>query len=207
MENIKVDSYEELLKKYWSVFTDYDNNFDTTAGKNETDEFYIKLNNIFPKLKNFRDFILQEKERYSSVQQNYATVINMLSFYEKDIMTTYVNNDEKKLVFFNMKNVDLCKNISNVQEKIKNPYIRLYDSLTEDCLDVEAMQEALESLINLQESYNKLTKSLTTVNEQLNDLQTGKTNVMNLFSFKGKEENMSKLTDDKEKFEKEIEHL
>ena len=103
MENIKVDSYEELLKKYWSVFTDYDNNFDTTAGKNDTDEFYIKLNNIFPKLKNFRDFILQEKERYSSVQQNYATVINMLSFYEKDIMTTYINNDEKELVFFNMK--------------------------------------------------------------------------------------------------------
>ena len=31
----------------------------------------------------------------------------------------------------------------------------------------------------------------------MNDLQIGKTNVMNLFSFKGKEENMNKLTADK----------
>ena len=207
MENIKVDSYEELLKKYASVFTDYDDNFDTTTGKNEQDAFYIKLNNVLPKLKNFRAFILQEKERYSSFQQNYITVINMLSFYEKDIMSTYVNNDEKKLVFFNMKNVNLCKNISNVQEKIKNPYEHLYDSITEDLLDVESMQEALESLKGLQDSYNKLTKNLTTVNEQLNDLQVGKTNIMSLLSFKGKEENMNKLTADKEKIEKEIEQL
>ena len=36
----------------------------------------------------------------------------MLSTYEKEIVNNYVNNDENKLVFFNMKNIDLCKNIS-----------------------------------------------------------------------------------------------
>ena len=40
LDNIKEDSYEELLKKYSSVFTDYDDNFDTLEGKTEQDEFH-----------------------------------------------------------------------------------------------------------------------------------------------------------------------
>jgi len=207
LENIKQDSYQELLKKYSGVFTDYDDNFDTIAGKTEQDEFYKKLNAIYPKLRTFRAFIFQERERFKSVQQNYIAVINMLSTYEKEIVNNFVNNDENKLVFFNMKNIDLCKNISNVQEKMINPYDRLYDSVTEDYLDTEAMQEALESLKSLQDNYNKLTKNLTSVNVQLNDLQAGKTNVKSLLRFKGREDNINSLMAEKEKLEKDIEYL
>ncbi len=207
LENIKNDSYQELLKKYSSVFTDYDDNFDTIAGKTEQDAFYKRLNIMYPKLRAFKNFIGGERDRYKVVQQNYLAVINTLSLYEKDIMTTYVNSDENKLVFFNMKNIDLCKNISNAQEKVINPYDRLYDSITEDYLDTEAMQEALEGLKGLQDNYNKLTKNLTSTNVQLNDLQAGKTNVKNLLSFKGKEDNINKLMNDKEKLEKDIENL
>jgi hypothetical protein len=207
LENIKNDSYQELLKKYSSVFTDYDDNFDTIAGKTEQDAFYKRLSIMYPKLRAFKNFIGGERDRYKVVQQNYLAVINTLSLYEKDIMTTYVNSDENKLVFFNMKNIDLCKNISNAQEKVINPYDRLYDSITEDYLDTEAMQEALEGLKGLQDNYNKLTKNLTSTNVQLNDLQAGKTNVKNLLSFKGKEDNINKLMNDKEKLEKDIENL
>ena len=207
LENIKEDSYQELLKKYSGVFTDYDDNLDTIAGKTEQDDFYKKLNVMYPKLRAFRAFIFQERERFKSVQQNYIAVINMLSTYEKEIVNNYVNNDENKLVFFNMKNIDLCKNISNVQEKMINPYDRLYDSITEDYLDTEAMQEALESLKSLQDNYNKLTKNLTSTNVQLNDLQAGKTNVKSLLRFKGREDNINSLMAEKEKLEKDIEYL
>ena len=207
LENIKQDSYQELLKKYSGVFTDYDDNFDTIAGKTEQDEFYKKLNAIYPKLRTFRAFIFQERERFKSVQQNYIAVINMLSTYEKEIVNNFVNNDENKLVFFNMKNIDLCKNISNVQEKMINPYDRLYDSVTEDYLDTEAMQEALESLKSLQDNYNKLTKNLTSTNVQLNDLQAGKTNVKSLLRFKNREDNINSLMAEKEKLEKDIDYL
>ena len=207
LENIKEDSYQELLKKYSGVFTDYDDNFDTIAGKTEQDDFYKKLNVMYPKLRAFRAFIFQERERFKSVQQNYIAVINMLSTYEKEIVNNYVNNDENKLVFFNMKNIDLCKNISNVQEKMINPYDRLYDSITEDYLDTEAMQEALESLKVLQDNYNKLTKNLTSTNVHLNDLQAGKTNVKSLLRFKGREDNINSLMAEKEKLEKDIEYL
>ena len=131
----------------------------------------------------------------------------MLSSYEKEIMKHFVNDDENRLVFFNMKNIDLCKNISNAQDNVINPYDRLYDSITEDYLDTEAMQEALESLKNLQDVYNKLTKNLTSTNVQLNDLQAGKTNVKSLLSFKGRDDNINKLMNEKEKLEKDIENL
>ena len=148
-----------------------------------------------------------EKERFKDEQKNYLAVINLLSLYEKEIVNTFVNNDENKLVFFNMKNIDLCKNISNAQEKVINPYDRLYEAITEDYLNTEAMSEALDSLKDLQDNYNKLTKNLTSTNVQLNDLQAGKTNVKSIFSFKGKEENISGLMMEKEKLEKDIENL
>ena len=207
LENIKEDSYQELLKKYSGVFTDYDDNFDTIAGKQEQDEFYKKISLMYPKLRAFRAFIFSEKERYKIVHKNYLDVINMLTSYEKEIMDFYVNKDENKLVLFNMKNIDLCKSITTCKDNFINPYDRLYDSITEDYLDTEAMQEALESLKGLQDNYNKLTKNLTSTNVQLNDLQAGKTNVKSLLRFKGREDNINSLMAEKEKLEKDIDNL
>ena len=119
LDSIKEDTYEELLKKYASVFTDYDDNFDTITGKKDQDEFAKKLDENYPKLRAFRTFIAQEKERFKDVQKNYLVIINNLSIYEKEVVNTFVNNDENKLVFYNMKNIDLCKNISNAQEKLE----------------------------------------------------------------------------------------
>ena len=207
LDNIKEDTFEELLKKYSSTFTDYDDNFDTSTGKSAQDEFAKKLNENYPRLRAFRAFIAQEKERFKEVQKNYLAVISDLSIYEKEIISNFVNSDENKLVFFNMKNIDLCKNISNAQEKVINPYDRLYQAITEDYLDTEAMQESLESLKGLQDTYNKLTKNLTSTNIQLNDLQAGKSSIKSMLSFKGKEENISGLMMEKEKLEKDIENL
>ena len=207
LDNIKEDTFEELLKKYSSTFTDYDDNFDTSTGKSAQDEFAKKLNENYPRLRAFRAFIAQEKERFKEVQKNYLAVISDLSIYEKEIISTFVNSDENKLVFFNMKNIDLCKNISNAQEKVINPYDRLYQAITEDYLDTEAMQESLESLKGLQDTYNKLTKNLTSTNIQLNDLQAGKSGIKSMLSFKGKEENISGLMMEKEKLEKDIDNL
>ena len=207
LDNIKESTYEELLRKYSNVFTDYDDNFDTSAGKQMQDDFAKKLAQNYPRLRNFRTFIYMEKERFKEEQKNYLAVINSLSFYEKEIINTFVNNDENKLVFFNMKNITLCKNISNAQEKVINPYDRLYQAITEDYLNTEAMIEALESLKKLQENYIKLTRNLTSTNMILNDLQAGKTNVKSLFSFKGREENISTLMMEKEKYDKDIANL
>ena len=158
LDGLKLQNYEDLLKKYSTSFSDFDENFDIKAGKEDQDKFLKKLNEIYPKIKNFRNIVLQAKDRYKNEQENYLDVINMLSLYEKETVINFVNNDENKLVFFNMKNHELCKNISNAQEQVINPYERLYDAITEDYLNIEAMVEALEKLKDMQDIYNKLNK-------------------------------------------------
>ena len=204
LSGIKAQSYEELLKKYNNVFSDYDDNFDTNAGKVDQDKFLEQLNQNYPRLRSFRASILAMKERYKDIKENYMVIINMLSLYEKEAVNNYVNLDENKLVFFNMKNLELNQNISKCQEDLINPYDRLYDSLTEDYLDTEAMQEAFESLNHLRDTYDKLTKSLTATNTQLIEMQTGKTNIKSILSFKSRDEDISKLMQDKVKLEEDI---
>ena len=143
-------------------------------------------------------------ERFSDEQENYSAVINMLSFYEKESLSNFVDNQENKLVFFNMKNQELCEHIGNIQKEIINPYDRLYSAITEDILNAEAMTEALEGLKNLQDSYNKLNKSLSNINIEITELQAGK-GMMSLF--KNKEKEISKLNTDKESIEKNLNNL
>ena len=207
LDNIKEESYQEKLKKYSKVFVDYDENFDTIAGKTDQENFSKQLSIIYQNLRAFKNFIQGEKERYSVFQKQYLAILNLLSFYEKDVIKNLIGENDDKLVLFNPQNIDISKNISTAEENLINPYDRLFDSFTEDFLDAEAMQEALEGLKNLRETYNKLTKNLTSVNVQLNDLQAGKTNVKNLLSFKNKEDNSNKLMIEKEKLEKDIDNL
>ena len=205
LEGIKAENYEDLSKKYFSTFLDYDENFDTKAGKDDQDKFEKKLLESLPKMKNFLLLVSAAKERFADEQENYSAVINMLSFYEKESLSNFVNNDENKLVFFNMKNQELCENIGNAQKQMINPYDRLYSAITDDYLNSEAMTEALEGLKNLQDAYNKLNKSLSNINIELSELQAGKGTMKSLF--KNKEKEITRLNNDKESIEKNINDL
>ena len=205
LEAIKAENYEDLSKKYFSTFLDYDDNFDTKAGKEDQDKFEKKLLESLPKMKNFLLLVSAAMERFADEQENYSAVINMLSFYEKESLSNFVNNDENKLVFFNMKNQELCENIGNSQKQVINPYGRLYSAITDDYLNSEAMTEALEGLKNLQDSYNKLNKSLSNINIELSELQAAKGTMKSLF--KNKEKEITRLNNDKESIEKNINDL
>ena len=205
LNGIKLENYEDLLKKYSEIFTEYDDNFDTDAGRQELEKFEKKLNEIHPKIKNFRSIVSHSRDRYKIDQENYNEVISMLSLYEKESLNKFVNNDEDKLIFFNIKNVELCNNISKVQEEVINPYDRLYSAINEDALNIEAMIEALETLKGLHDSYNKLTKNLNNINIELTELQSGKTSVKTIFKKKAKE--IDKLSEEKEALEKDIDNL
>ena len=180
LDGLKEQSYEELAKKYFSTFIEYDSNFDTITGKNEQDQFEKKLIEALPKIKNFVLLVSAAMERYRDEQENYAEVINMLSFYEKESLTNFVNNEEDKLVILNNKNKELGQNISDSKTQLINPYDRLYSAIIEDYLNCESMIEALEGLKTLQDTYNKLNKTLLNINIELSDLQMGKSTMKTL---------------------------
>ena len=69
-------------------------------------------------------------EGYKSEQESYNSVINMLSLYEKESLNNMVNNEENKLIFFNMKNqeiIDNVKNIADVKEEYGEKFKEFYD--------------------------------------------------------------------------------
>ena len=204
LDGMKIPNYEDLSKKYFSTFLEYDDNFDTKAGKDDQDKFEKKLMESIPKMKNFVLLVSAAMERYMDEQQNYSEVINMLSEYEKESLSNFVDNDENKLVFFNTKNQELCKNISDAKNEMINPFDRLYSAITEDYLNSEAMTEALEGLKMLQDNYNKLIKSLSNINIEMSELQAGK-GVLTMF--KNKEKEITRLNTEKENLEKSINNL
>ena len=205
LEGIKPPNYEELSKKYFNTFTEYDENFDTKTGKDEQDLFEKKILESLVKMKTFMALVSAAMERFNDEQENYSAVINMLSLYEKESLSNFVDDQENKLVFFNTKNHELCDNISNSQKKIINPYNRLFSAITDDYINLEAMVEALEGLKYLQDSYNKLIRNLSNLNIELSELQAGKSSVKTIFKIKEKE--ITKLTNDKENLEKNVDNL
>ena len=204
LDGMKIPNYEDLSKKYFSTFLEYDDNFDTKAGKDDQDKFEKKLMESIPKMKNFVLLVSAAMERYMDEQQNYSEVINMLSEYEKESLSNFVDNEENKLVFFNTKNQELCKNISDAKNEMINPFDRLYSAITEDYLNSEAMTEALEGLKMLQDNYNKLIKSLSNINIEMSELQAGK-GVLTMF--KNKEKEITRLNTEKENLENSINNL
>jgi sorting nexin-1/2 len=205
LDGLKEQTYEDLSRKYFSTFLEYDSNFDTITGKNEQDIFEKKLVESLPKIKNFILLVSAAMEKYRDEQENYSAVINMLSLYEKESLSNFVNNEEDKLVFFNTKNQELCQNITDSQKQVINPYDRLYSAITDDYLNCESMIETLEGLKALQDSYNKLNKNLSTLNIELSELQAGKSSVKNMF--KNKEKEITRLNNEKENLEKNIDGL
>lgn len=207
LNSLSQQSYEDLLKKYSMTFSNYDENFDTQQGKANQARFLQIIKAAYPRIRAFRDLVKASKDNFKQTQDTNTLIINMFSLYEKETMKDYCGNDEGKLVFFNMKNMDLCQSISKVQENVVNPYDKLYDSMTEDMLDTEAMIEAFTTLNALQDTLDKITKNLNSTTTQLTELQAGKSNLKSVFSFKSKEQNISKLTEEKEKLEKDMENL
>ena len=204
-DNLKTPNYEDLAKKYFSTFLEYDDNFDTKMGKEEQDKFEKKLVDSQPKIKQFLSLVTAAMERYSDEQENYSAVTKMLSSYEKEFLSNFVNNEENNMVFNNSQNQELSKNVSDNEKEVINPYDRLYSAITEDYLNSEAMAEALEGLNNLQETYSKMNKNLLNLNIELSELQAGKSSVKTMF--KNKEKEMTKLTNEKESLQKNINDL
>jgi hypothetical protein len=204
---MRAPSPEELLRKYSNVFTNYDENFDTQAGKIDQEKFLKTLKDNFARLKAFKKIVEQTREKSRGMLETYKTLFTEFNKFETEILRGYVNEEEDKLVFGNKENIEINQNISDITSKNLNPYDKLSDSINEDYLDCEAMIEAFETLHSLQNTYDKLTKNFTSTNTQLAELQAGKTNLKSLLSFKSKEENIANLNNEKEKLEKNIEHL
>ena len=204
---IKIESYEDLLKKYCMTFTDFDDNYDVLEGKGNQAKFMQTLKTSIQKIRHFRNVIEKAKKSYQATHESHLLLISMISLFEKEALKDYCQDNEDKLIFFNTKNVQLCKTISEVQENIANPYDKLYDAIAGDYLDTEALMEGIESINSLQEQYDGLLKKQNSAATTITELQAGKTNIKSIFSFKSREQEIDAMMEEKQKLDTDIQNL
>lgn len=207
LATLKPQTYEEILRKYSASFLDYDENFDTQAGKEKQNKFLEALKALLPKVRTFRDIVKNCRDKFQPLQKNVALTLNLLELYERESLTEYTNKDESKLILCNMQNPKMQSDVLQVKENLLNPYEKLYELINGDMLDIEAMIEALQSLKGLQDTYDKITSNYNATSNQLSEIQAGKSNFKSIFSFKSKEQDISSLTQEKEKLQKDLNNL
>lgn len=117
------------------------------------------------------------------------------------------NNDEKKLIFFNSNNTHLAEKILKLKENLSNPYILLDEWLDEEKLDLEAMVQALEKLIDMNENLEKLQQKKDSTETSIKSLQFGHKDIKTIFLFKNKDTTIGELEQEKSKLEEEIANL
>ena len=78
--SMKSQTPEELLRKYSNVFTSYDENFDTQAGKLDQEKFLKTLKDNFTRLKTFRKVVDQSKEKTKNMLEIYKSyLLNLIN--------------------------------------------------------------------------------------------------------------------------------
>jgi hypothetical protein len=85
-----------------------------------------------------------------------------------------------------------------------NPYTPMFDWLQEEEIDIEAMIEAIASLQNLYETYERLTQKISSLDTDLKGLRSGRKSIKSMFSFKSKEEDVKNIETEKLNSEKSL---
>ena len=200
-------SYEDILKKYKSIFINYNDNFDMQSYIENQDNFFKNLLNIFNKLKVFKNIIEEIKENNKLVFDNSLLVLNLFQNFEKETLIECLNKDESKLIFFNKSNQEISNNINDIEKYGINPFDKLLLNINEDYINTEALVNAFQSLNNLKTTHAQLIKNLSNINQELSSLEAGKTTLKSLLRFKNRSENINILNNDKEKTEKDINYI
>ena len=195
-------SYEALLKRFSKTFTNYDDNFDVVQGKTNQKAFYQRITATIPKLKAFKDLVKISKDAFDDDIIAESNTIEAFSSYEKDCME-YISESDKML-FYNMKNSDLANHITNFRTESVNPFNYLYYDLIDNIQDSQTMIEAMDTVNSLQNTYDKITKIYASLCSQLNEMETGKMNFKSMLSaFKGKEQSIQKLKEERDRLDKD----
>lgn len=83
----------------------------------------------------------------------------------------------------------------------------MHDWLQEEEIDVEAMIEAIASLLNLYENSEKLSQKINSLETDLKALKSGRKSIKSMFSFKSKDEDLKIIEGEKMNIEKSLQDL
>jgi len=86
-----------------------------------------------------------------------------------------------------------------LKEKVKNPYSDFLDWVNDEEIEIEALIEAIKSLLDIVEKKRKLIEYKDGLEKDIIKLQEGKSTFGSVFSFKSKKEDLIQLENEKSK--------
>ena len=181
--NLPKLNYEEILLRYNKAFSDIIDKIDEDNEKSikKVNDAIPFMKKVILNLKGFKNSIISTEENKEKEINYYYDLMNVFENFEKDALLEYVNNDEDKLVFSNPKNNDANRKILDIKEQFRNPFTDLASWINDDILDFNAMLEALESVINLNNLMDKLTSRLTAIEDEIIKYQNNEYNFITLW--------------------------
>ena len=183
ISNLPKLNYEEILSRYNFAFSNIINKIE-----DDNEKYIKKVNDAIPfmkkvilNLKGFKKSIISTEENKEKEINYYYDLMNVFENYEKHSLKEYVNNEEDKLVISNPKNSDTYQKILDIKEQFRNPFTDLASWINDDILDFNAMLDALESIINLNNLMDKLSSRLTAIEDEIIKYQNNEYNFITLW--------------------------
>jgi hypothetical protein len=118
--------------------------------------------------------------------------LNLIQFFndhEKQNLVDYIS-DERQLVFFNSQSNEINRKTAELKERMKNPFTELSNWINEEEIEVEAVIEAIKSILDIIDKKKKLIETKESLEKEIAKLQEGKSSIKSMLSFKSKKEDL-----------------
>ena len=168
LESMKKPSYLEIYERYEVVFNEKKENYDLSIGKTKVNDFLVFLKKIHKSVSNFYDKYKNMFIKKQTEKNLYLEVIKNFQEFEKKNIKGYTDEDDNKLVFYNVKNYDLFNRLIKLKDALFDVSQPLYEFFQDERLDIEGLIEALEGINKLIETHSKSIEKLENIKKELN---------------------------------------
>lgn len=137
---------------------------------------------VIPVLKGLQKDVSTYMNATSQGIQDYKQFLSMLEKYEGLNFSTYVDNDESRLVFGNGDGgKDLKKQVSKLSDNLKNPYFNIYHWVKGEIFDIDSIMAAVSIKDKIEKTRLAKEKTKKSTQENLDNVTTGRKTVKTLF--------------------------
>lgn len=136
-------------------------------------------------MKAFKDLIENSRvtKRISIVHSK--AFMNLIDKYEELNMRCYVDNNQNRLVFWKESNKDLKLQMDHLVDNLKNPFDEMYNWCKGELYDLTALEDAIVARENIEKMQKKLEQKKRDLQQDLDNVQTGKKSVRTIFKNQG----------------------
>lgn len=169
---------------------------------NDFAAFLKKITNTLKSIKDQAEKMVNVKD---STNKRTSTVIDVMSYYESNGLSKFVDQDVSKLVVENPNDTELKVKAESIGHTLSNSFKDFYYWVRSILGDVEAALDAISGKDRIIQTRIKLENKKKSEQSELDGLNAGKKTLKNLFkSASTKQSRMAFLTADIEKIGKEI---